>query len=185
MPRGVAGDLRGVIGDQHAVEAVAMQDGEHADHVDLTIVNEGFAIVGYPAGDVAKVNVAEPLLAAVGFDRCIEVDSGHLAERAQAELELVTGTGVDVDETLVKTRLLNQARLATHGWHGWVVWMRGQLHARSFGDRKYISKEALETPPEFVVRDRREHALGSVLVVDHVPYHAVGNRRVDGTVHTD
>ena len=44
MPRGIAGDLRRMIGDQHPVETIAMQDGEHADHVDLTIVNEGFAI---------------------------------------------------------------------------------------------------------------------------------------------
>jgi len=44
MPSGIAGDPRGVIGDQHPVEAIAMQYGECADHVDLTIVNEGFAI---------------------------------------------------------------------------------------------------------------------------------------------
>ena len=183
MPRGVAGDLRRVIRNQHPVEAIAMQDGEHADHVDLAIVDEGLAIPRYSSSDVAKVNIPEPSLAAVGLDRLVEVVSGHLAQCAKTELELVTGAGVDIDETLVKTRLINQARLTAHGWHGRVVWMRGQLHAGGLGDRKNIFQEALQAMPKFVVRNRGEHPFARVLIVDHIPDHAVGNWGVDGTIH--
>src|ERR1700760_1888817 len=100
MPRGVASNLRGVIGDQHAVVAIAMQDREHVNHVDLTVVDEGFAIMRHPAGDIAEVNVPEPLLPAVGVDSLIKAVSGHLTQRAKAELELVAGARVDVDEAL-------------------------------------------------------------------------------------
>jgi len=68
-----------------------MQYGEYADHVDRTIVNEGFAILRYPAGHVAEVNVAEPLLAAVRLNRLVEIASGHLPSVPRQNSSLLLG----------------------------------------------------------------------------------------------
>jgi hypothetical protein len=102
MPWGIASDLRGVIGDQHPFEAIAMQYGEHADHVDLTIVNEGFAILRYPAGDVAEVNVAEPLVAAVRLNPRVEVVSGHLSSVPRQNPNLLLGLKTSRQKLVVR-----------------------------------------------------------------------------------
>ena len=77
MPGGGASHLRGVIGNQYAVVAVAFQDAQDAQHVDVTFINKGLLVVRHLATNIPEVDVGEFLLATVGVDSFVNVALGH------------------------------------------------------------------------------------------------------------
>ena len=153
VPWGRAGHLRGVVGNDDAVEAVFIEDPQDAQHVHVAIVDEGFVIVRSLSADVAEVNVGDAVLAAVPVDSLVELAFGHLGEGSQAKFEHVAGAGREIDEPLVHGLLIDEARLAAHGGRGWIVRVRGEADAGLLGHRESFFKNALQAPPEFVVRD--------------------------------
>src|SRR5574337_129722 len=101
MPRRGAGHLRRVIGDDHAAVAVALEDPEHPDHVNVALIDENFVVPRHLALDVPEVNVADLALAAVPVDRFVDVARGHLGNRADAQLDAVAAAGLEVQHPLV------------------------------------------------------------------------------------
>jgi len=61
--------------NEHAVEIVFLQDFQHAQHVDVAVVDKRLAIVRHFVADVAEVNVPQLLLAAVLFDGVVDIAS--------------------------------------------------------------------------------------------------------------
>src|SRR5208337_1059138 len=79
MPGSFTGHLRGVVGNDHAVEVVAVKNREDADHIHITLVDEGFAIVRHFPHDVAEMNVRDLALFAVLVYRVVNVAVRHLS----------------------------------------------------------------------------------------------------------
>ena len=185
MPGGGAGHLGGVVGDDDAVELIFMEDGEDAEHVHIAVVDEGFAIVGDFAGDVAEVDVGDALLAGVGGDGVVDVVFGHFGEGADAEFEGVVGGGGEIQQALVHVWLIDEAGLLADEGQGRVVGVGGETDTGGFGGGEDIVEEAAEAVPELVVGGGREGKSGGVRVDDHVPDGAEGEGVVDGAVHAD
>lgn len=185
MPGGGAGHLGGVIGDDDAVEVVFAQDGEDAEHVHIAVVDEGFAIVGDFAGDVAEVDVGDALLAGVGGDGGVDVVFCHFGESADAEFEGVVGGGGEIEQALVHAGLIDEAGLLADEGQGRVVGVGGETDARGFGGGEDVIEEAAEAVPELVVGGGGEGKRGCAGVNDHVPDGAEGEGLVDGAVHAD
>ena len=83
-------------------------------------------------------------------------------------------------------RLVDKARLLSHGRHGGIVGMGGEPHPRLLGHGNHFFQKSLQASPEFFVRNRGQSASGCVAVVDHVPDHAVRDGHVfGGTVHAE
>src|SRR5271165_869133 len=76
VPRRRAGHLRRVIGNDDAVEVIAVKNVENANHVHIAFVDESFAIVRHLPHDVAKMNVSDLALFAVLVDRVVDVAFG-------------------------------------------------------------------------------------------------------------
>lgn len=129
VPRGRAGHLRSVVGNDNAVEAAGVENGEDAKHVDVTVIDEGLTIAGDLAGDVAEMNVGDPALAGVGADGGIEIVFGHFSQGADAELEGIGGAGSEVDQTLVHAGLIDETGLTAEGGQRRVVGVGGEADA--------------------------------------------------------
>lgn len=86
-----------MIGDDYALEIIFSEDLEDLWDVDIAVIDEGFAVVGDFATDVAAVDVGEFLLAAVGFDCFVDIPLGHFGEGAQAEFEGIGWAGLGID----------------------------------------------------------------------------------------
>jgi len=54
-----------VVRNDDPVEAVALQDGQDADHIDVAFIDEGPRVMGHRASDVAKIKVGDLALPAV------------------------------------------------------------------------------------------------------------------------
>jgi hypothetical protein len=143
-----------VVGDDNAIEAVAMEDREDAEYVHIAIVDEGLAVVGDFAADVSKVNVGDTALPAVGVDGVIDVVLGHLGERSDAEFKSIAGAWIQVDEALVHARLVDEAGLVADEGKRRVVGVGGEADAGAFGDGKHLVQEAAKAVPKLVVRGR-------------------------------
>src|SRR5580700_8402801 len=65
VPGRCTGHLRGVVGNDHAVEMVSLKDRENANHVQITLIDESLAIMRYLARDIAKMNICNLALFAV------------------------------------------------------------------------------------------------------------------------
>lgn len=97
VPGGCAGHEGCVIGDDYALEIVVFEDLEDLWDVDIAVIDEGFAVVGYFTADVAAVDIGEFLLSAVGFDCFVDISLGHFGQGAQAEFEGIGWAGLDID----------------------------------------------------------------------------------------
>ena len=187
MPRGRAGHLRRMVGNDDAVEGVAVENLEHAEYIHVAIVDESLPVAGHPAGDVAEMDVADPSLAAVLVDDVVDVIPSlrdHLGERADAKFERVGLARVEIDEFLVQARPVDQARLATHGRRGGIVRMQGQFHAGFLGHRQDLTQKLLQAAPQFGGVDRRLGARGSGGIVNHVPDHAARHGKFERPLHS-
>src|ERR1700730_5747938 len=69
--------LRRVVRNEHAVEAVAVQDRENANHVHIAFVDEGFAIVRHLPRDIAEMDICNLALFAVLIHRVVNIAFGH------------------------------------------------------------------------------------------------------------
>ena len=67
-----------MVGNDHAVEVVAVKNREDADHVHIAFVDESFAVVRHFPHDIAEMNVSNPALFAVLVHRVVNVAFGHL-----------------------------------------------------------------------------------------------------------
>src|ERR1700721_2313985 len=65
MPGRCTCHLRSVVGDEHAVEVVAVQNSENANHVHIAFIDESFPIVGHFSDDIAQMNIGNLALLAV------------------------------------------------------------------------------------------------------------------------
>ena len=98
----------------------------------------------------------------------------------------LAGAGIEIDELLVESGLVNQPRLAADERHRRVVGMRRKLHARFLlRDRNHLLEKAAEPAPEFLGRDRWQGARGRVLVINHIPDHSLGHGRIVRALHAD
>jgi len=75
MPRRCTGHLRGVVGNDHAVEIVTVKNREDADHVHIAFVDKSFAIVRHFPHDIAEMNISDLVLFAVLLHRVVNVAS--------------------------------------------------------------------------------------------------------------
>src|SRR5262245_54289798 len=91
---------------------------------------------------------------------------------------------MQIDETLIQLRLINQAGLAAQRWQRRIVRMRRQANARALRNRQHFLEETIESPPELFGGNRREEAGRSHLIVDHIPDHTVWDGCIEWTCHT-
>ena len=129
MPGRGTRHLRSVVGNEHAVEAVAVQDRENADHVHVALVDECFAVVRHLPHDVAKMNIGNLALFAVLIYCVVNIAFGHFGESSHAKLQGIAAAGSEINQPLIHVRLVNEARLLPHGRHGRIVGVGRQLHA--------------------------------------------------------
>ncbi len=87
------------------------------------------------------MHVTNPVLAAIIFNTLINVAFGHLGEGAEAEFESVRRTGRQINEALIKMRLINQPGLAAHEGQGRIIRMGGEFDPRFFRDRSYFTQK--------------------------------------------
>ena len=84
------------------------------------------------------MNVSKLALSTVSVGRLVNVPFGHFSDRADTELERIRRARLQVEKPLVQFRLIDEARLATHGRHRRVIGVGGQLHARFLGNGYYF-----------------------------------------------
>jgi hypothetical protein len=185
MPGSGAGHLRSVVGNDDAIEVIAVEDGEDADHVHVAFVDESLLVMGYFAPDVAKVQVSDLALLAVTIHGVVNIASGHLGERAHAQFERVAWTGNQIEQALVQMGLIDKPRLLPQGRQGWIVGMRCEAHPRLLGHRQDLFQKPLQPPPKLIARDRTQAAWRRIPVINHVPDASVRNRIVERSIHAD
>src|SRR5580765_2886184 len=88
-----------------------------------------------------------------------------------------------VEKTLVKLRLIDQSRLAAHRRHWRIVWMRGKYYANLLRDGKHFGQKIVEALPYFIVCDRGNCSVRRIRIIDHIPDHAIGQRRIQWPIH--
>src|SRR5580765_6946509 len=88
-----------------------------------------------------------------------------------------------VEKPLIELRLINQSRLTPHGGHWRIVWMRGKFYAHLFRDGKHFGQKIVEALPYFIVCDRGNRSVRRIRIIDHVPDHAIGQRRIQWPIH--
>ena len=54
VPRGAAGHLRGMIGNDHALETSLLEDSQNAEDIDIPFVDERFLVMGHFAATLRK-----------------------------------------------------------------------------------------------------------------------------------
>jgi hypothetical protein len=90
-----------VIGDQHSIKSILVEDGKDTQHIDVTIIDKRLVVGGHFAAYVSKVNVCNALLAAVLLDCFVEIALGHLRQGTQAEFQLISWAFRDIDQALI------------------------------------------------------------------------------------
>jgi fatty-acyl-CoA synthase len=78
VPRGIALQQRRVIGNDHAVEAVSLENPEHTEHIRIAVVHEGLVVVGDLAPNIPQVYVGDTAHAAVSVHCRVHIRLGHL-----------------------------------------------------------------------------------------------------------
>ena len=99
--------LRGMVGNDHPLEVIAMKDRENTEHVYIAFVDERFTIAGYFADHVAQMNVGNSALSAVLVHRIVDIALGHLSQRAYAKLKRIAATWSQVNQALIHLWLIN------------------------------------------------------------------------------
>src|SRR5678816_3437938 len=99
----------------YAVKTIPAKNSEHAENVDVAVIDERFTIVRDFAGNIATMNISELSLATVGLHCLVEVALCHFRERSQAELQRIAGAGAKIEHALIEVRLINEPGLAAHG----------------------------------------------------------------------
>jgi hypothetical protein len=105
-----------VIRNDNSVITVPLKDLHNPPDIHVAIINEAFFIERGFAANVAEVNICDFTLAAVRFNRLIDICAGHFGKCADAEFEGIGWTGVRVQQLLVKVRAVDQSRLAADDW---------------------------------------------------------------------
>src|SRR5208337_2936432 len=80
MPGSFTGHLRGVVGNDHAVEVVAVKNREYANHVHIAFVDESLTIVRHFSHDIAEMNIRNLALLAVLVHRVVYVAFRHFGQ---------------------------------------------------------------------------------------------------------
>src|SRR3954451_4106360 len=92
--------LRRVIGNENAIVASRLKDPQDAQHVDLAVVDESFAVMRHFSTHVAKVDVRELALPTVLLRCRVDVAFGHFGERAQAEFQGIRSAWTHIEKSL-------------------------------------------------------------------------------------
>ncbi len=174
-----------MVGDEHTLVAIAVQDPHDAEHVDVAVVHEGLLVGGHLAADIAEMHIGDAALPAVAIGGRVEISFGHLRERTQAVFELVGAARGEINEFLVKLGLVNEARRRADRRHRRIVGMRRERHAALLGDGQHGVVKILQAPPELLRRAGRHRAGPEPVREAHVPDHACLDRVVHGAVHAD
>ena len=145
MPRSSAAHLRSVIGDEHTVESVTVEDRQDSQHIDIAIVNKCLPIMRNLAMNIAEMDIGNAVLPAVLIDSAVEVAVAHFSKCPKTELEAVAGTGVDIDQLLIHIVLINEPRLLSHRRQRKIVGMSGQRYPGLFRDGKNFFEEPLQS----------------------------------------
>ena len=74
-------------------EIILLQNPQHPEHIHVTVVNERLLVKRHFAADVAQVDISQFVLAAVGFNRFVNVALGHFGEGAHAKFERIGRAG--------------------------------------------------------------------------------------------
>src|SRR5581483_8430530 len=98
MPRRAAGHLGRVVGDDHSIKIVLLQNAQNTDHIHVSVVDESFLVVWHLAAHVSQMDIGELVLAAVLLNGIVDISFGHLSDRADTELQRIASTGVKVDQ---------------------------------------------------------------------------------------
>jgi hypothetical protein len=185
MPRGSAGHLRRMVGDEHAVVPVGLENSQYAEHVDVAVVDECLVVPRGLAVDVPQVDVGNLSLPAVLVDRLIHVPLGHLGERADAELQRIGRAWPAINQLLVKLRPIDQPGVPAHRGRRRIVRMSRELHAGLLSDGNQLVEKIAEPLPQGLAARGRMEPLVGVGVVRHVPDHAARHRHIARAVHAD
>ena len=110
--------MRSVIGNDHAVEVVAVKDRENANHVHIAFVDKSFAIVRHLAHDIAEMNVGNLALFAVLIYCVVNIAFGHLGQSSDAKLEGIAAAWSQINQTF-DTCAAGRQGAAAVAWSAW------------------------------------------------------------------
>src|SRR5258708_6337462 len=172
MPRSRAGHLRRVIWNNYTLEAIPLEYCQNSHHVDVAFIDKRFMVVWDLPFDISQVHVGYLALAAISVDRVIYVSLCHLCKSPDAQFQGVVAARHQINHFLIHRRLIDEARLTTHGRHWGIVGVKRQTHASLFRHGNDLFQELSESTPQFAVRDGGENATPSSFLdtMPHSPF---------------
>ena len=131
---------------------LSLKDSQHAQHVDVAVVDERLAIVRHLARDVAEVNVRQLALPAVVVVASYTSPSVISASVPMQNSSALAGLGLQIEQSLVQVRLVDEPRLAAHRRHRRIVGVGRERDAGLLGHRHELVKKLASRCQSSLVR---------------------------------
>src|SRR4051794_41117591 len=127
MPGSLAAKLGRMIRDDNSIESVLVQNSHNTQIVQIAFVDMRFLVVGDLTMHVSEVDVGDAALAAVLVYCLINIAVSHLSQRADAEFQGVRWAVIQVNQFLIKPRLIHQTSLLPYNRKRRIVRMSRQF----------------------------------------------------------
>ena len=155
VPGRRAGELRHVVGDQHAVEALVAQDAHDLGHVDVAVVDEGLDVVRHACrarcGNGRRRALSGARNAACRRRCRLRASPGASRCRTPARWR---GLGARASSRSYFCGPVHQPRRAAQGLGRRIVGMGREAHARLLGHRHDLAQEPGEALPQLRLAHR-------------------------------